>query len=96
MEILANRIIAEGLSVRTTEELVRLGSIQRPAHHSVKRMKVASPLGEHMSQVLADAWDTRVTISEGKRKGKIIIEFAGSEDLQRLADLLLPKANRED
>ncbi|WP_448751232.1 ParB/RepB/Spo0J family partition protein [Actinomyces sp.] len=96
MEILANRIIAEGLSVRTTEELVRLGSIQRPTHHSVKRMKVASPLGEHMSQVLADAWDTRVTISEGKRKGKIIIEFAGSEDLQRLADLLLPKANRED
>ena len=96
MEILANRIIAEGLSVRTTEELVRLGSIQRPTHHSVKRMKVASPLGEHMSEVLADAWDTRVTISEGKRKGKIIIEFAGSEDLQRLADLLLPKANRED
>ena len=96
MEILANRIIAEGLSVRTTEELVRLGSIQRPTHHSVKRMKVASPLGEHMSQVLADAWDTRVTISEGKRKGKIIIEFAGSEDLQRLADLLLPKASRED
>lgn len=96
MEILANRIIAEGLSVRTTEELVRLGSIQRPTHHSVKRMRVASPLGEHMSQVLADAWDTRVTISEGKRKGKIIIEFAGSEDLQRLADLLLPKANRED
>ena len=37
-----------------------------------------------------------MTISEGKRKGKIIIEFAGSEDLQRLADLLLPKANRED
>ncbi len=91
MEILANRIIAEGLSVRTTEELVRLGTIQRPAHHSVKRMKVSSPLGEHMSQVLADAWDTRVTVSEGKRKGKIIIEFAGSDDLQRLADLLLPR-----
>lgn len=96
MEILANRIIAEGLSVRTTEELVRLGSIQRPTRTSAKRMKVASPLGQHMSQVLADAWDTRVTISEGKRKGKIIIEFAGNEDLQRLADLLLPKANRED
>ena len=96
MEILANRIIAEGLSVRTTEELVRLGSIQRPSRNSVKRMKVASPLGEHMSQVLADAWDTRVTISEGKRKGKIIIEFAGNEDLQRLADLLLPRANRDD
>ena len=96
MEILANRIIAEGLSVRTTEELVRLGSIQRPSRNSVKRMKAASPLGEHMSQVLADAWDTRVTISEGKRKGKIIIEFAGNEDLQRLADLLLPRANRDD
>lgn len=95
MEILANRIIAEGLSVRTTEELVRLGSVQRPSKPSLKRVKVSSPLGEHMSQVLADAWDTRVTVSEGKRKGKIIIEFAGSDDLQRLADLLLPYANRQ-
>lgn len=95
MEILANRIIAEGLSVRTTEELVRLGSIQRPSKPSLKRVKFASPLGEHMSQVLADAWDTRVTVSEGKRKGKIIIEFAGSDDLQRLADLLLPHAKRQ-
>ena len=95
MEILANRIIAEGLSVRTTEELVRLGSVQRPTKPSLKRVKVTSPLGEHMSQVLADAWDTRVTVSEGKRKGKIIIEFAGSDDLQRLADLLLPHANRQ-
>ena len=95
MEILANRIIAEGLSVRTTEELVRLGSVQRPSKPSLKRVKVSSPLGEHMSQVLADAWDTRVTVSEGKRKGKIIIEFAGSDDLQRLADLLLPHANRQ-
>ena len=95
MEILANRIIAEGLSVRTTEELVRLGSVQRPTKPSLKRIKVTSPLGEHMSQVLADAWDTRVTVSEGKRKGKIIIEFAGSDDLQRLADLLLPHVNRQ-
>ena len=95
MEILANRIIAEGLSVRTTEELVRLGSVQRPSKPSLKRVKVSSPLGEHMSQVLADAWDTRVTVSEGKRKGKIIIEFAGSDDLQRLADLLLPHAHRQ-
>lgn len=95
MEILANRIITEGLSVRTTEELVRLGSVQRPSKPSLKRVKVTSPLGEHMSQVLADAWDTRVTVSEGKRKGKIIIEFAGSDDLQRLADLLLPHANRQ-
>ena len=95
MEILANRIIAEGLSVRTTEELVRLGSVQRPSKPSLKRVKVSTPLGEHMSQVLADAWDTRVTVSEGKRKGKIIIEFAGSDDLQRLADLLLPHANRQ-
>ena len=95
MEILANRIMAEGLSVRTTEELVRLGSVQRPTKPSLKQVKVASPLGEHMSQVLADAWDTRVTVSEGKRKGKIIIEFAGSDDLQRLADLLLPHVNRQ-
>lgn len=95
MEILANRIIAEGLSVRTTEELVRLGAVQRPSKPSLKRIKVSSPLGAHMSQVLADAWDTRVTVSEGKRKGKIIIEFAGSDDLQRLADLLLPHANRQ-
>lgn len=95
MEILANRIIAEGLSVRTTEELVRLGAVQRPSKPLLKRAKVTSPLGEHISQVLADAWDTRVTVTEGKRKGKIVIEFAGSDDLQRLADLLLPHANRQ-
>ncbi|PID98170.1 MAG: chromosome partitioning protein ParB [Actinobacteria bacterium] len=91
MERLADRIIAEGLSVRTTEELVRLGQLNRPSHRPVKRVASTSALGESIATRLSDAYDTRVVITEGARKGKIVIEFAGPEDLQRLADLILSK-----
>ncbi len=54
LKIWRSSIIAEGLSVRTTEELVRLW-LSTASFFSLKRVKVLSPLGEHMSQVLADA-----------------------------------------
>ena len=95
MEILADRIVAEGLSVRTTEELVRLGNIRRPHAKRQVSARVLSPLGEHVLHSLEDAWDTRVSITEGRRKGKIVIEFAGYDDLQRLADLILPQLGGE-
>lgn len=88
MERLAERIVAEGLSVRTTEELVRLGLPRRPAPAKQPREKALSALGERLVSSLSDAFDTRVTISEGRRKGKIVIEFAGKEDLERIAALL--------
>lgn len=89
MERLAERIVAEGLSVRTTEELVRLGLPRHSVAQKQPREKSLSPLGERLVSALSDAYDTRVTISEGRRKGKIVIEFAGPDDLERIAALLV-------
>ena len=89
MERLAERIVAEGLSVRTTEEIVRLGKAKATPRPRARQQRPLSQLGESVVSALSDAYDTRVTITEGRKKGRIVIEFAGSEDLQRIADLIL-------
>ena len=89
MERLAERIVAEGLSVRTTEEIVRLGKAKATPRPRARQQRPLSPLGESVASALSDAYDTRVTITEGRKKGRIVIEFAGSEDLQRITDLIL-------
>ena len=89
MERLAERIVAEGLSVRTTEEIVRLGKAKATPRSRARQPRPLSQLGESVVSALSDAYDTRVTITEGRKKGRIVIEFAGSEDLQRIADLIL-------
>lgn len=91
MEALAQRIIAEGLSVRTTEEIVRLGRVKNVSRQRTRRLKPISSLGEQVVSVMQDFYDTRVTITEGAKKGKIIIEFAGADDLQRIADIMMRK-----
>ncbi len=94
MELLADRIVSEGLSVRTTEELVRLGQARRAPTRRARGSRATSPLGESLVAQLSEAYDTRVTISEGRTKGRIVIEFAGHDDLRRLAGLFeggLPK-----
>ena len=89
MERLAERIVAEGLSVRTTEEIVRLGKAKATPRPRARQQRPLSQLGESVVSALSNAYDTRVTITEGRKKGRIVIEFAGSEDLQRIADLIL-------
>lgn len=89
MERLAERIVAEGLSVRTTEEIVRLGKAKATPRPRARQQRPLSQLGESVVSALSDAYETRVTITEGRKKGRIVIEFAGSEDLQRIADLIL-------
>ena len=89
MERLAERIVAEGLSVRTTEEIVRLGKVKATPRPRARQQRPLSQLGESVVTALSDAYDTRVTITEGRKKGRIVIEFAGSDDLQRIADLIL-------
>ena len=89
MERLAERIVAEGLSVRTTEEIVRLGKAKATPRPRARQQRPLSPLGESVVSALSDAYDTRVTITEGRKKGRIVIEFAGSDDLERIADLIL-------
>ena len=87
IEKLANRIVAEGLSVRATEEIV---AIAGPAKKSSKKKAKVGISGAALAsaELLSDYLDTRVSIEQGKGKGKITIEFAGNEDLQRIVDLI--------
>ena len=87
IEKLANRIVAEGLSVRATEEIVATAA---PAKKSAKAKTKVGISGTALAsaELLSDYLDTRVTIEQGKGKGKITIEFAGNEDLQRIVDLI--------
>ncbi len=90
MEILAERIVAEGLSVRTTEELVRLGRVKSVSRSQrTPRVATLSALGESVVCAFENLYETRVTITEGAKKGKIVIEFAGQEDLERIKDLVM-------
>jgi ParB family chromosome partitioning protein len=87
IEKLASRIVAEGLSVRAVEEII---ATLKPSTKSPKKaaVKGVSGAGLAAAELLSDYLDTRVSVETGKGKGKIIIEFAGSEDLQRIVDLI--------
>ena len=90
MERLAQRIVAEGLSVRATEEIVALGGdAERPA----PRPRAAGPVDERLVTLasrLSDRFETRVKIVSGTRKGRLTVEFAGVEDLERILAVLAP------
>jgi ParB family transcriptional regulator, chromosome partitioning protein len=88
-EELAARIVAEGLSVRATEEAVTLANRADPATPTAPRRKpIHMPGLQDVAEKLSTAFDTRVTVSLGKRKGKIVVEFGSVEDLQRIVDLM--------
>ncbi|PLV47971.1 chromosome partitioning protein ParB [Mycobacterium tuberculosis variant microti OV254] len=90
-EELASRIVAEGLSVRATEEAVTLANRGDTATPPAPRRKpIQMPGLQDVADRLSNAFDTRVTVSLGKRKGKIVVEFASVEDLQRIVDAIDP------
>ncbi|MCW5951735.1 MAG: ParB/RepB/Spo0J family partition protein [Propionibacteriaceae bacterium] len=91
IERIANRIVAENLSVRAVEELVAVGEPGTRRGPRTQRPRQNSPEAQELQEELADALDTRVTVTSSGRRGKIVIEFAGTEDLNRLRDLLLSK-----
>lgn len=92
MERLAQRVVAEGMSVRATEETVALSDGLK--RHAPKR-KSATHRHDDRLNYIADAFsdrlDTSVKIQLGARKGKMTIEFASVEDLNRIIDVLDPK-----
>lgn len=89
MERLAQRIVAEGLSVRATEELVALHD--EPADtRAAKVLRPRSAPLPALSTRLSDVFDTRVKVTRGAKKGRITIEFAGDEDLARIVESLAP------
>jgi len=87
IEKLAGRIVAEGLSVRATEEIVAThqGSTKTA---KPKAGKLLSPRLKELADGMSDRLDTRVTVELGKQKGKITIEFATLEDLERINKLI--------
>jgi ParB family chromosome partitioning protein len=88
-ESLAARIIAEGLSVRATEEAVTLANRSEPSQPAAPRRKpIQMPGLQDVAERLSSAFDTRVTVSLGKRKGKIVVEFGSVDDLQRIVELM--------
>jgi ParB family transcriptional regulator, chromosome partitioning protein len=89
-EQLALRIVAEGLSVRATEELVSLAIADGPAKKAAptRRPKVHAPALNDLAERLSDRFDTRVKVDIGRNKGKITIEFATVDDLERIVGMI--------
>jgi ParB family chromosome partitioning protein len=87
IENLANRIVAEGLTVRAVEEIVSTGGAKVKAG-SIRSGKIIAPKLKEISDQLSDHLDTRVSVELGKKKGKIVIEFATIEDLDRITKVI--------
>lgn len=85
MEAMANRIVAEGLSVRTTEELVA-SDTPKPRRRRSKKEK--SELAATVEAALAARFDTSVDVTMTSRRGKLTIHFADADDLNRILDLM--------
>ena len=90
-ERLATRIVAEGLSVRSVEEIVSLGADDGPRKRNAPagRRPVAPGL-LRLADRLSDLYETRVKVEQGQHKGKIIIEYATLEDLERIVNAMTP------
>jgi len=96
-ETLASRIVAEGLSVRATEEAVSLALAEgAPAKKVVRRTKPHSPGLSELADRLSDHFETRVRVDIGRRKGRILIEFATVDDLERIVAMIGPAKAKGD
>jgi ParB family chromosome partitioning protein len=91
-ERLAQRIVDEGLSVRSVEEIVLLGGDkpEKPARRPTA--KPVAPALRHLSDRLSDLFETRVKVEMGRNKGKITVEFATIDDLERIVKAMSPDA----
>lgn len=88
-EDLAARVVAEGMSVRATEEAVVLGRREVPAKkRSPRRRPIQAPGLQDLAERLSGTFDTRVKVELGQRKGRIVVEFGSVEDLERIAALM--------
>lgn len=94
MEKLAQKIVAEGLSVRATEEIVALSdSLRRPKRETKPRLGARHERLDFLATSLSDRLDTNVKITLGAKKGRVSIEFASVDDLNRIMGVLSPSEN---
>ncbi|WP_062530692.1 ParB/RepB/Spo0J family partition protein [Demequina rhizosphaerae] len=91
MEHLATRIVAEGLSVRATEEAVALGVETPKPRRGAVRPGGRTPALDDLGGRLGDRFDTRVKVKLGRTKGSITIDFATVDDLNRIVAMIDPK-----
>lgn len=90
-EELAARIVAEGLSVRATEEAVTLAKSEPTRKpKAAPRKQMQAPGLQDLADRLSDSFDTRVKVELGRRKGRIVVEFASVDDLERIVGLMSP------
>jgi ParB/RepB/Spo0J family partition protein len=97
-ERLASRIIAEGLSVRAVEEIVSLGGDEAPRRRSraTQSPQPTAPGRRRLADRLSDLFETRVKVEVGKHKGKIVIEFASPDDLERIVKAMSPDQREQE
>ncbi|NJP99233.1 ParB/RepB/Spo0J family partition protein [Streptomyces zingiberis] len=94
---LAHRIVAEGLSVRAIEEIVTLMGSEQGSAVKPKGPRAGARVSPALNQLasrLSDRFETRVKVDLGQKKGKIVVEFASMEDLERILSTLAPGEDR--
>lgn len=90
-ESLAHRIVAEGLSVRAVEEIIAMRDIEDPPKAPRQgRKKPVAPALKQLADRLSDRYETKVRVDLGRNKGKIVVEFASLEDLDRIIQAMVP------
>ena len=89
MDALATRIVAEGMSVRATEEAVATAAAAQPVPRRNSR-KITAPGVEDLAGRLSDVFETKVKVQIGRAKGRIVVEFGSVDDLQRIIGLMAP------
>jgi ParB family chromosome partitioning protein len=87
---LATRIVAEGLSVRAVEEIVAMGEEGPRKRPAQRRPAITSPALTKLESRLSEQFDTRVKVTMGRGKGKITVEFATLDDLERIIATMSP------
>jgi ParB family chromosome partitioning protein len=90
-ELLASRVVAEGLSVRAVEELVAVGDTKTQRKRAHRPARRRAPALDDLAAGLSDHFETRVKVDLGRSRGKITIEFASIDDLERIVASMAPE-----
>src|SRR5207247_9340351 len=90
----ASRHATYGLSMRANYELVSMlghGLADNMQNSRTAPQRMVAPGVADLADRLSDSLDTRVRVDLGRRKGKITVEFASVDDLERIVGLIAPQ-----